>query len=199
MIGRTLQELAVGDFVEITRVAWPDEVTHFLAAIGDDNPVHADAAFAAGTPFERPIVPGMWTAGLISAALGTRLPGPGSIYVKQDLKFIRPVYFGDSITARVEVVELVPERNRARLATTCRNADGETVLAGEAWVLPPLEPVRYESVPSATTAPSFWALAPAAWAGRATALWCAAVADGLGTLAQAAADRDPARHPVTTP
>jgi acyl dehydratase len=181
--GRTIQELAVGDFVELSRTAWPDDVAHFLAAIGDDNPVHSDPAFAAETPFERPIAPGMWTAGLLSAAIGTMLPGPGSIYIKQDLKFLRPVYFGDTITARIEVVELIPERNRARLSTTCTNDKGEPVLGGEAWVLPPQKPILYEAPePRAadTTSPTaMWAMAPIAWASRAAAFWYAAAADGL--------------------
>jgi acyl dehydratase len=183
VIGRTIEELAVGDAVELTRVAWPEDVAAFVHAIGDDNPVHSDPAFAASTPFGRPIAPGMWTAGLISAAIGTRLPGPGTIYAKQDLKFLRPVYFGDVITARVEIVEVIADRNRIRLATTCTNEDGETVLTGEAWVLPPLEPVRYEEDGQGERAiTSFWALEPIAWAGRTAALWYSAVAAGLASL-----------------
>jgi 3-hydroxybutyryl-CoA dehydratase len=176
--GRTISELALGDFVELTRVAAPDNVAAFLGAIGDDNPVHSDPDFAATTSFERPIAPGMWTAGLLSAAIGTQLPGPGSIYIKQDLKFLRPVYFGDTITAHVEIIEMIPERNRVRLSTTCANSDGEAVLAGEAWVLPPLRAVIYDE-PQPRESTPFRVLAPVAWASRAAAMWYAAVADGL--------------------
>jgi len=195
--GRTIEELALGDFVELTRVAAPDNVAAFLGAIGDDNPVHSDPDFAATTSFERPIAPGMWTAGLLSAAIGTQLPGPGSIYIKQDLKFLRPVYFGDTITARIEVVEMIPERNRVRLSTTCVNGDGETVLAGEAWVLPPQRPIQYDG-PQRREGGAFWVFAPVAWASRAAAMWYAAVADGLDTWAPRppkAAD-EPADEPV---
>ena len=200
MRGRTIAELAIGDFVELSRVAAPDNVASFLTAIGDDNPVHSDSAFAATTSFERPIAPGMWTAGLLSAAIGTMLPGPGSIYIKQDLKFLRPVYLGDVITARIEVVEVIADRNRVRLATSCANADGETVLAGEAWVLPPQRPVSYDERKRRDATP-FWALAPVAWASRAAAMWYAAVADGLDSWAGArpprAGDGSARERPLT--
>jgi acyl dehydratase len=176
--GQTIEELAIGEFVELTRVAAPNNVAAFLGAIGDDNPVHSDRAFAASTPFEQPIAPGMWTSGLLSAAIGTMLPGPGSIYIKQDLQFLRPVYFGDTITAHVEIVEMIPERNRVRLSTTCANSDGEAVLAGGAWVLPPLRPVIYDE-PQRRERTPFGVLALAEWASRAAAVWYAAVADGL--------------------
>lgn len=137
MSGRTVEELAVGDAAELSRPVRADEIAAFLALVGDTNPVHSDAAAMTQTRFQEPIAPGMWTASLISAVIGTRLPGPGSLYATQELRFLRPVKAGDVITARVEVAELLPARNRVRLKTVCRNQHGEEVLSGEAWVLPP--------------------------------------------------------------
>ena len=102
----------------------------------DTNPVHLDAVAAEKSLFGERIAHGMLTAGLISACLGTRLPGPGTIYLGQTLEFSAPVRIGDTITAQVEVVE-VGEKGRVRLATRCTNVTGETVLSGEATVLPP--------------------------------------------------------------
>src|SRR5204863_7693871 len=100
------------------------------------NPIHSDVAHAATTPFKSPIAPGIFTAGLVSAVIGTRLPGPGAIYLSQSLRFLRPVRVGDTITARVEALEVSREKNRLRLQTTCTNQRGEEVLSGEAWVMP---------------------------------------------------------------
>lgn len=143
MIGRTIDQLAVGDTAEIARKATAGDIGKFVESVGDLNPVHADQVFAASTPFREPIAPGMWTAGLISAVIGTQLPGPGSIYVTQDLRFLRPVKPGDTVTTRVEVAEILRERNRVRLTTTCRNQRGEEVLTGEAWVLPSKVSISY--------------------------------------------------------
>ncbi len=136
-MGRPITELAVGDSAELSRQAKANEIAEFVYLVGDSNPVHSDATFMGQTPFQEPIVPGMWTAALITAVIGNRLPGPGSIYAAQELKFLRPVKVGETITARVEVVELIAERNRVRLKTTCVNERRELVLSGEAWVLPP--------------------------------------------------------------
>lgn len=171
MIGRAIGELALGDWAEISRVASDGDIAEFVDAVGDHNPVHSDPAFAATTPFRGPIAPGIWTAGLISAVIGTRLPGPGSIYVSQDLQFVRPVRTGERITARVEVLEIVPERNRVRLRTVCVNQRGEEVLAGEAWVLPPQSRVVYAEDKSGVGALTFWALQPWAWTAQALSVW----------------------------
>jgi acyl dehydratase len=169
MIGRTIAELRVGDSAELTRrVEW-GAVSGFVDAVGDHNPIHSDREFAARTPFGEPIAPGVFTAGMISAVIGTRLPGPGAIYLSQSLTFVRPVKIGDAITARVEVAEVIPERNRIRLLTACRNQRGEEVLTGEAWVMPPRTAVRYED--RAEAARGLLALQPWAWAAQAVALW----------------------------
>ncbi len=171
MIGRTVEELEVGQAVEVCRVVSRWDLAEFVASIGDRNPIHSDPAFAATTPFREPIAPGVWTAGLLSAAIGTRLPGPGSIYLSQDLRFLRPVRVGDAITARVEVVEVNRERNRVRLRTTCRNQRGEEVLAGEALVAPPPRRVRYAEDHPGAAAFSGWVLQPWTHAAQAMALW----------------------------
>lgn len=140
MIGKTIAELAPGDRAEIVRTVAGADLAAFIDAVGDHNPVHSDAGYAATTPFKTPIAPGMFTAGLISAVIGTILPGPGAIYLSQSLKFVKPVRAGDVITARVEVGEVIRERNRVRLATVCVNQQGEEVLSGEAWVMPSKTP-----------------------------------------------------------
>ena len=168
MIGQTIAELTPGDRAEITRVVEQEDIAGFVDAVGDFNPVHSDAAYAAGTPFKGPIAPGIYTAGLISAVIGTRLPGPGAIYLSQSLKFVKPVRAGDTITARVEVIEVMGERNRIRLQTVCLNQDGEEVLSGEAWVMPSRTPVVYAGRPA--TAASLAALAWSPWAVAAHAM-----------------------------
>jgi acyl dehydratase len=137
-----MEELAVGDVAEATYTVTAETIREFVRASGDDNPIHSDPAFAAGTRFGRVIAPGMLTGSFVSSVIGTRLPGPGTIYLSQDFRFLRPVYIGDRVTARVEVVERLAERRRLRLRTTCRNQDGDLLLEGEAWVLP--SPARIE-------------------------------------------------------
>jgi acyl dehydratase len=171
MIGKTIADLTPGDRAELTRVVEQDDIAAFVEAVGDYNPVHSDAAYAAGTPFKVPIAPGIFTAGLISAVIGTRLPGPGAIYLSQSLKFVKPVKAGDTITARAEVIEVIRERNRIRLQTVCVNQHGEEVLSGEAWIMPSKTRVVYEGRP--TSAASVAALAWAPWAAvaQAMSLW----------------------------
>lgn len=113
-----------------------DEVIRLFAEItGDHNPVHLDDAYAASTRFGRRIAHGMIAAGLISAALANELPGPGSVYLSQTLKFKAPVYPGDTVTASVEVVSVRPDKPILTLSTTCTNQDGTIVLEGEAVIL----------------------------------------------------------------
>lgn len=129
-------ELRPGMAAELSKTVTEADVTLFAGVTGDFNPVHVDERAAARSRFGGRIAHGMLTAGLVSAALGTRLPGPGSVYVGQTLRFTRPVRIGDTVTARVEVTELDSERRRVRLETTCRNQDDEVVLEGEAelWI-----------------------------------------------------------------
>jgi 3-hydroxybutyryl-CoA dehydratase len=169
VIGRTIHELRSGETAEVVRRVDAGGVAEFVDAVGDHNPIHSDPEYAAGTPFREPIAPGVFTAGLISAVIGTRLPGPGAIYLSQSLKFLKPVRFGDTITARVTILEVLPERNRIRLSTVCLNQRGEEVLTGEAWVMPSRESVVYER-PAAAPAVAL-ALQPWTWAARTIALW----------------------------
>ncbi|HKZ06217.1 MAG TPA: MaoC family dehydratase [Methylomirabilota bacterium] len=170
MIGVTIDDLRVGDRAEIRRVARAADIAGFVDAVGDDNPIHSDPAFAAATRFKGRIAPGIWTAGLVSAVIGTRLPGPGTVYLSQDLEFVRPVMLGDAVTARVEVVEVLRERNRVRLSTSCVNQRGDEVLRGEALVMPSREPVRYERPVRPGALLTLWALGPWAWAAQGAAL-----------------------------
>lgn len=128
-------ELEVGQVAEFTKTVTETDVVMYAGITGDFNPMHVDQTYAQGTPFGGRIAHGMLTAGFISAVLGMKLPGEGSIYMSQSLRFTRPVRIGDTITARIEVIELFPQKKRVRLATTCRNQNGEGVLDGEALVL----------------------------------------------------------------
>lgn len=171
MIGKTIVDLTPGDRAEISRVVETADIGGFVEAVGDYNPIHSDPAYAAGTPFKVPIAPGIYTAGLISAVIGTQLPGPGAIYLSQSLKFVKPVRAGDRITARVEIIEVIRERNRIRLQTVCVNQHGEEVLSGEAWVMPSRTRVVYEGRPAPAVALAELALSPWRWAAQAMTLW----------------------------
>lgn len=127
-------DLTVGQTAEFSKTVTEEDINHFAVATGDLNPVHLDEAHASRTRFGGRIAHGLLSAGLISACIAMRLPGPGSIYLSQSLRFLRPVRIGDTVTAQVEVAELVPAKRRARLTTKCRNQRGELVIDGEAMV-----------------------------------------------------------------
>jgi 3-hydroxybutyryl-CoA dehydratase len=135
---RTLyfEDLSVGMTEQMTKTVSSSDVVGFAEITGDRNPIHLSEHFAAKTPFGTRIAHGLYTAGLISAVLGTRLPGPGAIYISQMLNFRAPVRIGDMVEVCVSVAELIPEKFRARLSCTCSVA-GECVLDGEAWVKVP--------------------------------------------------------------
>jgi 3-hydroxybutyryl-CoA dehydratase len=142
MIGKTIDRLSVGDAAEFSKTVSESDIYLYAGISGDFNPAHIDAVYAAGTFFKKRIAHGMLSAGFISAVIGTRLPGTGTIYVGQQLKFLAPVYVGDTITARVVVAAITPEKNRVTLKTTCSNQEGTVVLDGEAIVSPPKAPKR---------------------------------------------------------
>ena len=137
MIGKTIIEINVGDAAEFTKTISEADVYLFAGVTGDLNPAHVNEEYAKKTFFKTRIAHGMLSAGFISAILGTQLPGPGTIYIRQELIFMAPVFFGDTITARAEVVEVNTEKNRLRFKTTCRNQEGKIILDGEALVSPP--------------------------------------------------------------
>jgi 3-hydroxybutyryl-CoA dehydratase len=134
--GRRLDTLAVGDTASVTRVISQADIDAFARISGDDNPAHVDEEWAAASFFEGRVAHGMLTAGLISAVLGTELPGPGSIYLSQTLRWLAPVRPGDTLTATATVREIDRERNRVVLDTVVER-EGETVLTGEARVMAP--------------------------------------------------------------
>jgi acyl dehydratase len=173
MTGRTIEELAVGDTAELTRSVTAETIREFVDATGDDNPLHSDPAFAATTRFGDVIAPGILTGGLISAVIGTRLPGPGTIYLSQNFRFLRPVRIGDTVTARVEVTEVLRERNRVCLRTVCLNHAGEPVIEGEAWVMPSKVHIEYAEPARAGSGWSTVACVPAALAVQAMTFWAA--------------------------
>ena len=134
--GKSIRELKVGDSAQITKAITEAVVNDFAKAIGDFNPIHTDQAYAEKTPFKGRIAHGAFSLGLFSNIFGNILPGHGSIYLSHEIKFIAPVRIGDTVTAKVEVIELIPEKNRAKFRTTCNNQDGKIVVEGTAWVMP---------------------------------------------------------------
>jgi 3-hydroxybutyryl-CoA dehydratase len=135
--GRTIAELSIGDTAAFSKTISEYDVYAFAGITGDLNPVHIDRIAAEASPFGGRVAHGMLTAALLSTVLGLKLPGPGTIYLSQSLRFRKPVYIGDTITARVEVAELNVDKNRVRLATRCTNERGEVVAEGESVVMPP--------------------------------------------------------------
>ncbi len=134
---RTFDELQIGDSASLVRIVGRDDIELFAAASGDVNPAHLDATFAATDLFGHIVAHGMWTGALISAVLGTQLPGPGTIYLGQDFRFLKPVSPGDTVTATVRVKEKKPEKRIVLLETVCSNQRGDSVLTGTATVIAP--------------------------------------------------------------
>lgn len=133
------EPLQVGQHAEFSKTVTESDVVLFAGITGDFNPAHVNEVEAAKSRFGGRIAHGMLSAGFISACIAMKLPGPGTIYLTQSLKFTRPVKIGDTVTARVEVMEWNPGKRRARLATTCSNQHGEVVIDGEALVMVPDE------------------------------------------------------------
>tara|TARA_Y100000589_G_scaffold204856_1_gene193274 strand:- start:319 stop:960 length:642 start_codon:yes stop_codon:yes gene_type:complete len=137
----TYDELNEGDTATFTRTLTEDELILFAAVSGDVNPVHLDKEFAAHSMFKERIAHGMWSGSLISAALATVMPGPGTIYLEQSLAFKRPVKLDDTITVTLKVLRKEP-KNRLLVECDVRNQNGQQVVAGEARVIAPTEKVR---------------------------------------------------------
>ena len=131
-----IEDLHEGMSASLERTVTDKDIAQFAEVTGDNNPLHFDAEFAATTVFGGPIAHGMISAGYISAAIATRLPGPGTIYLSQQLKFRAPVRAGDTVTTCVTVVAVDSARRRVTLETTC-SVGGDVVLEGEALVLVP--------------------------------------------------------------
>ena len=139
----TYDELQVGDFATYTRTLTEDELILFAAVSGDVNPVHLDSDFAKKTVFKERIAHGMWSGALISAALATVMPGPGTIYLEQSLNFKKPVRLNDTLNVKITVAAKEP-KNRILLDCEIRNQNDETVVIGQAKVIAPIEKVSLE-------------------------------------------------------
>jgi 3-hydroxybutyryl-CoA dehydratase len=140
MIGKSFDQLNIGDSDRFSKTVSETDIYLFAGVTGDLNPAHINEAYARGTFFKTRIAHGMLSAGFVSAVIGTRLPGPGTVYMRQTLDFLAPVRIGDTVTATVEVIEKLEEKKRVRLRTTCVNQEGIKVLDGEALVSPPRPP-----------------------------------------------------------
>lgn len=136
-MSRTIDTINVGDFATFAKTISESDVYMYAGISGDLNPAHVNAVEAEKGMFGERIAHGMLTASFISTVLGMHLPGPGTIYLSQELSFKRPVKFGDTIEAKVEVIEKLTEKNRLVLRTTCTNQHGELVIDGKAVVMPP--------------------------------------------------------------
>jgi 3-hydroxybutyryl-CoA dehydratase len=128
-------KLKVGDAAEISKTIADEDVRAFAELTGDRNPVHLDEEYAASTRFGRRIAHGMLGASLISAVLANELPGRGTVYLSQTLRFTAPVFLGDTVTARVVVKSVREDKPVVTLETVCTNGRGERVVEGEAVVL----------------------------------------------------------------
>ncbi len=133
------EDLSLGMTESYSKTVKSSDVVGFAEITGDRNPIHLSEHFAIKTPFKGRIAHGLYTASLISAVIGTRLPGPGAIYISQTLRFLAPVKIGDTVDAIVEVVDLNEQRRRVELSCKCK-VDGTDVLEGEAIVKIPRRP-----------------------------------------------------------
>jgi acyl dehydratase len=139
-VARTIDDFRVGDRASARRVFTDEDVWAFARLSGDFNELHVDDAHARRSRFGRRVVHGMFTASLFTRLIGMELPGRGTIYMSQSLRFTAPVFVGDEVEAVVEVTAIEPERRRMRLATTAARADGTVVVIGEALVMVEGEP-----------------------------------------------------------
>ncbi|SFG86503.1 MaoC family dehydratase [Neptunomonas qingdaonensis] len=139
--GFYLEDLSIGQSASYAKTITEADVVLFAGISGDDNPVHINAEYAAQTMFKDRIVHGMFSAALISAVLGTRMPGPGAIYVDQQISFKAPVYIGDTVTATATVIDINPERRRVTLETIC-SVKGKVVAQGVATNMVDRRPVE---------------------------------------------------------
>lgn len=135
----TWEDLQLGQSDSMQRTLTSDDIMAFALLSGDVNPAHLDTEYAEKSMFKKVIAHGMWAGSLVSCLLGTRFPGPGTIYLEQTLKFRRPVYVGDTLTVTATVADKNEEKKRVTLDCTVANQDGEVVVKGQAQVMPPKE------------------------------------------------------------
>ena len=134
---RTIDTINIGDSASVSKTVTETDVYLFAGITGDLNPAHVNDEVSSKTMFKGRIAHGMLSAGFISAVLGMYLPGPGTIYLGQELKFTKPVKFGDTVTATATVVEKMDDKNIIKLETVCTNQNGDVVIKGMATVMPP--------------------------------------------------------------
>ena len=137
MIGKTIDELKVGDTAKFSKTISESDIYLFAGITGDLNPAHVNEDYAKNTFFKTRIAHGMLSASFISAVIGTMLPGPGTVYMRQEVSFLAPVKIGDTVSAIVEVAEIMADQKKVRLKTYCINQEDKTVVDGEAIVSPP--------------------------------------------------------------
>ena len=136
-MSRTIEALKIGDFEEFSKTVSESDIYLFAGVSGDMNPAHIDEQYAAKTFFKGRIAHGILVGSFISTVIGMKIPGPGTIYLEQNYKFLAPVRIGDTITARVEIIEIKIEKNKVTLKTQCFNQNGVMVIDGTALVSPP--------------------------------------------------------------
>ena len=134
---KTIDVIALGDSASFTKTVTETDIILYAGVSGDFNPAHINAEEAKDSMFGQRIAHGMLSAGFISCVLGMHLPGPGTIYMGQELRFSKPVYIGDTVTATATVIERIVEKNRLKLETIVTNQRGEVVISGVATVMPP--------------------------------------------------------------
>lgn len=134
--GYFIEDLTTGMSASYGKTVSEADIVMFAGVSGDTNPVHLDQTFAEKTPFKTRIAHGMLSAGFISTVIGTKLPGPGAIYMSQTLRFKAPVKIGDTVTATCTITEIIPEKKRAILSTICKVGD-TVVIEGEALIMVP--------------------------------------------------------------
>ena len=134
--GYYFEDLSVGMNETFTKTVTEDDIAKFADVSGDDNPLHLDPEFAKQTPFKGCIAHGIQSVGFISAIIGTKMPGPGAIYMAQNTRFLAPVRPGDTVVTEVSITELIPEKKRAKLKTECFVGD-TMVIGGDALVMVP--------------------------------------------------------------
>ncbi|MCS6883816.1 MAG: MaoC family dehydratase [Acidobacteriota bacterium] len=135
----TIAEFSVGRSASFSKTITAEDIDAFASICGDRNPIHFDEEYAAKTRFGRRIAHGLLTASFISTVIGMHLPGPGAIYLSQELNFLKPVFIGDTVTAKATVTSINTEKRILTLATECTNQNNEVVVKGEAKIL--YEPV----------------------------------------------------------
>lgn len=137
MHGKSIDKLQIGELAFFSKTITETDIYLFAGITGDLNPAHINDEAAKKTRFKKRIAHGMLTASFISTVIGTQLPGAGTIYLEQSIRFTKPVYIGDTIKAEVEIIELIHSKNQVKLKTVCINQEEEIVLEGIALVMPP--------------------------------------------------------------